>query len=892
MVWLTGHAGSGKSVLAKFITQHLEKDALPRDDTVVCSFFCNNEVSALKDARSLLRRVISQILKKYGELTKKAMSASDDDSSGHTLIESYDRLWSTFTTILHDVYASSVNIIIDALDECEETSRDRFMNDLAKLVDHSKLSSSKFLKIWITSRPYLSLNEYFMGFVPQRVALEDNGDDTDRDLRLVIKERVKDLAERLRLKQDTVNGIENHLIENADRTFLWVQFALELLKKSLLTVPGDFRRVLAGLPRKLEDTYTRFLHEIMDEDKDFARKILFAIIGSFWPLTLEELNVLISMSRSQQGNCNDLASLEKEYLHENIRIDIERVLGPLIKVSNSKVYLVHLSLKEFLCQRVIRTSDQAGPRREYIDTGHAHLMLAFACMAYLSFDDFTQNIYIKARSHNEHQSLASSETSIQRNNSQWSSPSSDTGEDDEPVDGYIFGNYREEFQTINQEVRATVKQHYTLFEYASMNWADHFANCQDLANENLKHLAIRLTNRRSHGRYSNWLRFHLARTLWGPGDAWSWDQFAIAGCFGHFVSLETLIEQTDSIRPESLSLALCWASRNGHEKCVVRLLKTNVVPDSCRPSKQSALCSAAVNGYTGIVKALATDPRVDINFKGWLGICPLSCAAFEGHLEIVDFLLRQERIDPNMQDDVGQTPLSSAISHGHSETALRLAKDRRVNVNYADGDGMRLIDIAAKGGKEEEVALLLQLPRVDVNTPSATGRTPLAEAAVSGHIASVEQLVRTRKLDKSHSHRDKDGRSAISLAAGKGFSDIITLLLGYQIPGVDEKDTIEEWTPLFWALEANRISTVKLLLNSKRVNVNHQDHTGRTPLFWAVSYGNEESLRLLLGAPEVDISIPDNEGLTPLDWADKSEIDPHMAKILEEMLRSKGRNDF
>ena len=885
IVWLTGHAGSGKSVLAKFITQHLEKDASSRQDTVICSFFCNNELSALKDARSLLRRIIFQLLKQHSELTKKIMSTSDDDSSGRTIFENYDRLWSILMIILHEIRTRSVHIIIDALDECEENTRDRFMNDLAKLVSRSRLSSAMSLKIWITSRPDLSINDYFTTSKPQRLALEDNGDDTDRDLRLVIKERVQKLADKLQLKNGTVSGIEDHLIENADRTFLWVQFALELLERSLRTAPGDFRRVLAGFPRKLEDVYIHFLHEIRDEDRDFARKVLSAVIGGFRPLTLEELNVIISMSRSQQGNCHDLAHLEKDYLHENIIVDIERILGPLVKISNSRVYLVHLSLKEFLCQSVVRNPGEEGPQREYINIGDAHLMQAFACMAYLSFDDFTQDIYSKTRSYTGRQSFASSETSVQRTNSQlWSNTSSDVREEDESVDGYIFGNYRETFEPIDPKVRAIVQERYTLFEYASLNWVHHFAKCQDLSNQNLRSLAIRLTDRCSERRYSNWLRLYLAGTIWEPGDPRSWDQFTIAGYFGHHVSLETLLDQLDSIRPESLSLALHWASRNGHEKCVVRLLKTNVVPDSCRPSTQSALCSAAVNGHTGIVKALATDPRVDVNFKGWLGICPLQYAAIEGHFEIVDFFLRQERVDPNMQDECGQTPVAEAIDRGHKEIALRFARDHRVDVNYADIDGLSLIDRAAKRGKEEETALLLQFPRVDVNTPCATtGRSPLAEAAMCGHITIVEQMVRSRKLDKSHSHKDGNGRNAISLAAGSGFDSIVTLLLKYRIPGIDEQDAVERWTPLFWALESprNRSATVKCLLESTQVDTNGRDRNGRTATSWSVQYDDEACLRLLLTTKGIDPLIPDNNGLTPLDLARSLQDRSHMTALLE-----------
>lgn len=122
-----------------------------------------------------------------------------------------------------------------------------------------------------------------------------------------------------------------------------------------------------------------------------------------------------------------------------------------------------------------------------------------------------------------------------------------------------------------------------------------------------------------------------------------------------------------------------------------------------------------------------------------------------------------------------------------------------------------------------------------------------------------------QKLNNSHSHADRDGRTAISLAAEGGHDDVIRLLLKYKVPGVDKADATKEWTPLFWAIKAQRNSTVQLLLETPGVNVNHKDHSGRSALSWAVSYGSEAILQVLLDASGVDPLVKDNEGLTALD---------------------------
>ncbi|KAL6715939.1 hypothetical protein ACLMJK_006901 [Lecanora helva] len=883
LFWISGYAGSGKSVLANFITRRLEKSTFSNSNTIICSFFCS---SALSDAKSIVRRIIYQILQRQGGLVRHVLSALEKDLDEHRLFENYDRLWSIFLSILKDSQFVSITIIIDALDECNEQTIQRFMESLGILVEDSRHLITQRVQLLITSRPDLAIDSYFTKYKPQRLALEDRGSNIDSDLGLVIEERLENLAGRLSLHQGNLSEIKNYLAQHADRNFLWVIFALELLEKGLRTNPGDFHRVLSGLPKKLQETYTRFFHEIEIEDRDFARTILSAVIGSYRPLVLEELNIIISMAKSQQNACRNMMTLKKEFLHVNLRVDVERVLGPLIKIFDSRVYLIHFSLKEFLCGPVPQTSNGKRPQREYMDIGRAHIQLASACISYLLLDDFTKDLYSEAKSATDCQSIAPLEASGMQERFEHSEDVDDAVED-ESLDGYIYGNTWEKFEKLDSRVLVDVKNRYTLLEYAATFWGQHLAECQDLASEKLNDLAIRLTDRRSNCRYSNWLRLHLAGTQWAPGDPWHWDQFAIAGYFGHLISLDILLDRTLSIRDESLAMALYFASRHGHEKCVVRLLKTNVKPDSCRPNGQSALCSAALNGHLGVVKALAAHPDVDVNYKGFAEIRPLGHAAHEGHLDVVDFLLRQPHVDPNAGAGDGTVAIYDAVHAGHREVALRLARDGRADVNYSDnpdGAGRRIIDRFVLESNEDAIALLLQLPRVDVNSPcSLTGRTPLAEAASYGYTAIIEQFGRSRKLDRSHSHKDRDGRSAISLAAGHGFDQAVNLLIKYRIPGIDEKDYVEEWTPLIWALKSptNTAATVKCLLNGDEVNPNQTDKIGRTAVCWAVHCNDAACLQLLLSTEGIDPSIPDNDGVTPLDWARKLEDRSSMIMTLE-----------
>ena len=80
-----------------------------------------------------------------------------------------------------------------------------------------------------------------------------------------------------------------------------------------------------------------------------------------------------------------------------------------------------------------------------------------------------------------------------------------------------------------------------------------------------------------------------------------------------------------------------------------------------------ALFSAAYNGRTEAVKALISQPNIDVNAQNEDGITALILAAFHGHTEVVKALISQPNIDVNAQDKDGDTALMLANTKGYTE---------------------------------------------------------------------------------------------------------------------------------------------------------------------------------------------------------------------------------
>lgn len=151
------------------------------------------------------------------------------------------------------------------------------------------------------------------------------------------------------------------------------------------------------------------------------------------------------------------------------------------------------------------------------------------------------------------------------------------------------------------------------------------------------------------------------------------------------------------------------------------------------------------------------------------------------------------------------------------------------------------------------------------------GRTALSIASEQGNFASVSSLLEYASTHDLHdvqysnvNFADKEGRSPISYAAGKGRFEISKLLLQHganaHLPDLYGR------TPLSWAAGGGHFSTVRLFLSPKyKVNANSQDGLGQTPFFWACANGHSQVVAMMLARPDISPAYPtDHNGNSPL----------------------------
>lgn len=878
LLWITGYPGSGKTILSAYVTDHLERMRPSSwQEVLVCSFFCVEEMENQSDANAILRSVIAQILVRRTHLVKYVKNELGRSSDGHDLLRSYNRLWKVFTDLACDAGLGPVNIILDGLDECEERSRKRFLDSITNLIKKLKNSNKQRIKLLITSRPWVALRPYFQDTSSQQLQLEDRQKEIDADLRLVIGKRMESLAGRTQATPDSIARLEQSVYGKADRTWLWAKFALQILDEELLLAPNDFLRILSELPRDLEATYARFLRNLQPRHVQLAVELIHIIVGSLRPLTVDEVSWILAIGRMTEKDSLDLASVEQHRPITNVEDAINTALSAFVRISNGKVYLVHHTVKEFLCDAILRTDDGSLIERYHVHPERANNRLASACTLYLTLDNFSQDLFSAEKA----STVDSSSTS---SNGQ---PHLDLGDTAQvgSIDLLEIGgaDLFEEPEGTVAKICCELARKYTLFDYAARYWARHYAKGGLLLHERTKKDAVLLSSDQSQLQCANWFRYYWSASginLSYPSD---FNPLVFACYFGHFVPHKALISRAAIGDIDSLATALYWAARNGEDVFVKEILGTGVRPDSKMIDHQTPLAIAAQLGHFEVVKHLSGDDRVDVNVKDNDLRTPLSIAAGSGHSKIVKLLLTHDHVEVDSTDLNDRTPLFWAVACRHRDIARLLTNDRRVNINHADKYGQTVFSWAAQEGEPDMVADLLKLPGIDVEQVDRYGRTPLSHAAELGHTSVIRQLAKSKRLNVSGSRKDNTGRNPFSWAAWRGHDDVIKTLLKYQLPGADEQDD-SDWPPLFWALDPSTERALSTLLDSGFVrDVNHRDHSGRTALFWAAGSGDVKKLRVLLAVEGIDARAGDGDGVTPLARA-RSLGRHDAARLLEEFL--------
>ncbi|KAH9039461.1 hypothetical protein EDB83DRAFT_2295745, partial [Lactarius deliciosus] len=356
LLWIHGKPGSGKSVLCSAIINDITTQYNEGSASMAYFYFDFRDINK-QARRSLLSSFLTQLSNRsdhFCDILSRLYRVHDNGA--HQPNDS--ALFQCLKEMLTLPNQGSVYLIMDALDECSDTSdvpspREQVLELVKDLAD-LRIPS---LHICITSRPEVDISDVLESIASQAVSLQDESgqkkDITDY-VRSVVYSGSGKFMRRWRF-EDKEHVIET-LSERADGMFRWVFCQLETLRNCL---PQNVRSVLEALPKSLDETYERMLKEIGKVNPRQAYRLLQCLTVATRPLRVEELAEVLALDFD--GAKDGIPALNKDWRWDDGQQGVLSTCSGLIVIvdgvdedswnrswGHRVVQFAHFSVKEFL----------------------------------------------------------------------------------------------------------------------------------------------------------------------------------------------------------------------------------------------------------------------------------------------------------------------------------------------------------------------------------------------------------------------------------------------------------------------------------------------------------------------------------------------------------------
>ncbi|OBT89651.1 hypothetical protein VE02_01795 [Pseudogymnoascus sp. 03VT05] len=861
LLWITGAPGTGKSILTTFVVDQL-RNRFP--GASISSFSFDN---GKRPIETLLRSVLHNLLSSNPKLLPHA--AKEWQVKGKSFSTDWETLCEIWSQCCLDLNGADTIWVIDALDECEEYGRIRFLQQLAKVVRtlQSVGNTSRF-KVFFTSRLEKDIQDALSGIRPLRINLDDEVGNLTLDITKVIDKGIKDLTDEGVIPLDKADLLKQRLFAESDKTFLWVTLILGLLRTSEL-LPESLESIIRDLPAGLDSTYRQLLAQVPEKQQPSTKVVLQLIMAANKPLNVREMNLLLKVQGGHSRE-QDLRPLF-ETLSRQIQHQIQHLYGSFIRIidtgdGDKHVHFVHKSASEFLLAENLNKSESQGeltpkPLWYAMDPIAAHAEIAKRCIWVLKL-------------------IGTSSKSLEK----WQ------GHGDFDFDVFVR-NFLED---------------HDMYEYAAVNWASHLHMSEATMTDDILFHALRLY--RNSGIYTTWSQIFWALQLLPQPHNYS--AFHMTAYNGHAKLLDKLLdddddETTKDSKSEGGDAIIHIAADRGHPK-VIRVLKKYGADFTIRDKiGLTALHRAVKANHLKTVAALI-EAGSSVDSRKQDGSTALHLAASEGNCEMIELLV-EKGSTVQATNQQRKTAADLAFNKGHGEAHRRLQ-------NYQVDHGVTDLDQAIIEGNLSEVQSLVD-SGADLTLMDDRGSLPLHHAARENHLHIVKFLL---ERNVGRDIEDENGLTALHLAARRGRTKIVELLLKYDAK-IDAKSK-DGSTSLHEAASGGSEEVVQLLLQQKeseiqRVNRTNdegktalncaaafgfhliaqslisrgastetRDRDGRSPLHQASSNGHIEVLLELFKSSKVDVNCIDLKGATPLTLAARGTSPSHgqVVKLLLE----------
>ena len=840
LLWVTADPGCGKSVLSKFLIDRYIRNATS-GTTSVCYFFFRDGSEKNQDGTNALCALLHQLFQQKRTLLRHALL--DFEHNKTKLSGLFETLWSIFYKAVTDSEAGSIICVLDALDECGERTRKQLLRHIGRFFSDPPASAS--VKFIVTSRPYAMIVDSLWETYPNVPSVRLMGESEcemstiQKEISWVIDERVEKFREkrqRYGIHDDTHHAISEQLAQIENRTYLWVSLIFQELDKNVRSGQSNLLRVIKELPSTVQEAYEKILNDSTDTTK--ARKLLHIVLAAQRPFTLQEMNTALAITEDC-ASADDLELEPEATFQETVR----ELCGLFISVSESKIYLIHQTAREFLLAPNSKTKPAPNVKDIWMysmDLNQSHFELTKICLLYLHL----------------------------------------SGLDLDPViDGCGRMIEHRDFAIYSRSIQALQKQAFQV--YSAAWWIYHLLRTKSEAVSSLMNSVLSITTPSSQA-FLNWSQ--SCEQIKGM------DQLTIAASSGLSLVVRSLLErgQQSTIERSAIDQAAVYAINYCSDTFHLFLQRgLDLKAQVHHRILHEAVDWGSIESVRLLIEAGAAVDREDKDLRE-----PLYYAVRRGSREILSLLV-EKGAHINHRDRDGQTVLHVAIVQ-RSPDMLTYLLDHGAEVESTDNSGRTsLFSISSLSVTE-----ILIKHGVKINSVDNTGRTPLSYVASTQRGDIMSLLI---KHGAQADSKDQYGRTPLSYAAAycpKNDGVMVRLLI-QQDAQIDTR-CCELRTPLSYAAKSWSMSNLGCLIENGAA-VNTSDWKGNTPLMYAAQIKGDIHRRttllqirdaitkLLDKGANADIVNADGDSPLsifeqwPSDWPSYPEY--HSERVKEEKLK-------
>ena len=620
VLWVTGAPGSGKTVLSSFIIDQMKTIKSPRN---VSFFFIDESSASQRSAVMLLRGLLYQILDQNPSLFKHVQVRWKRNAE--KAFEELGQLWRFCTACFDEPLMENAVFVLDALDECATPDCERLLTWITQYFA-SRAAGSTQVKFFLTSRPEIRISDILdTSAVRIRLEIHSDTDWLSKDIELFIAVTIKTLPALKEWSFQRKEHLRHRLVQNADRTFLWVSLVLQNLRTEAMLSENAFAKMLSAIPDQLEGIYHNILMSIPHRNREAAKKMLSMIAMAQNPLDQEQLCECWAIQSSHLSIHDMMDDLEPD-----IRRTVGLLCGQIVRWEKAKpkmrkshikggsveeCRLVHQSAKDFLFSDPALSNTSMIVPWYHLDLADATRIIANKCMWFINLKEFSQPNQVPKTSDQE--------------------------------------NLRE-FTIIRPDVVRSAlekccKQH-PFLHYAVHHWAHHFREYEQLDTA-------------------------LGTIAFDP-------TYYAAALYNHNVPLRAhwfmkMLRLTElPLDQEECQIpVIVFCAYNGHATIMPKLMGRTDINASIVQMKFSALHAAVLGKHLTMVNWLLAN-EADIEVTDAWNRTPLHFAARRNNEQILLCLIHHHA-NTSAKDQYGMTPIQDAQERGYNDITKILARESK-----------------------------------------------------------------------------------------------------------------------------------------------------------------------------------------------------------------------